>query len=428
MKIKIRILVQLIIIFSSISLYSQHTLCGKVMNQKGEALYPASIQLKDSKSAVSTENDGSFCIQIKNSGILKVSFVGYETTLIQLNIKDSTKMIFRTIVLKEKTLELPEFEVSAKLLKIVTREKDIWVRDYEFMGNNILTLSIKENERKLSLITPDDSLIWELKVKDGMYRCTKFYKDFLSNTYLLSDDSAFQITNKDKEIYIFPGIAIADFNKTILSSLALCNQQIVYRVYGPHNKSVYYYLINNGKRKLVFSNRDVDSESYSDMFFKDKVLKKTKSFPSYDGNMRIGTNLFDEDFYRKILIHPIEIHLFKIEDYIYIFDHFESKMSVYNCDAKLLSEVPVYYPKRKDIVAKQLILANNKMNVYAVFNKDGIYSLQQIDLNTGLLKGNEVRINFPFVERIEIQDNYIYFLYRKNKEDARKLLYKIDLM
>jgi hypothetical protein len=90
--------------------------------------------------------------------------------------------------------------------------------------------------------------------------------------------------------------------------------------------------------------------------------------------------------------------------------------------------MPVYYPKRKDIVAKQLILSKNKKDVYAMFNNDGIYSIQQIDLETGRLKGSEIKINFTFVERIEIQDNYIYFLYRKNKEDARKLLYKIDLM
>lgn len=407
--------------------HSQHTLCGKVTNQKGEPLYPANIKLKNSTVGTSTENDGSFCINISANGEIKISFVGYETTTIKTNPLDTAKVIFKTIVLKEQIKSLPVFEVSAKNLITVTKEKNIFVRDYEFMGNNILTLSIKGNERKLSLITLADSLIWETNVSEGMFRCTKFYKDFQFNTFLLSDDSAFQITNKDKEIYFFEASHLKVFNKMIVPSLAMCNKQIVYRIYGPHNKSVYYMLIKDGKEKLLFSQKDTESEMYCNDIKKVSLENPAPSFANYQGDMRVGTNFFNDIFYNKIMAQPIEIHLFKIQDNIYIFDHFGAKMYVYNCDAKLLKETVLYYPKRKDIVAKQLILVNNQKDVYAVFNNDGIYSIQQIDLETGKLKGSETKINYPFVEKIRIYGNHVYFLYKQKKDDARKLLYKIDL-
>ncbi|MFZ4400275.1 MAG: carboxypeptidase-like regulatory domain-containing protein [Bacteroidales bacterium] len=425
MKIKKYFFVSFLSILLSLPLYSQHTVCGKVINQKGEPLYPANIKLKNSTIGTSSENDGSFCIHIPAKSEIKISFVGYESTTIKMNILDTVKTIFKTIILTAKSVSLPEFEVNSTQLITVTKEKNIFVRDYEFMGNNILTLIIKENERKLSFITLDDSLIWETNLTNGMFRCTKFYKDFLSNTYLLSDDSAFQITNKDNEIYFFPGVAIADFNKTIIPSLAMCDQKIVYRVYGSYYKSVYYFLIKEGKKRLLFSTKDVESEIYCNDIFNEILSNPTPPFAKYEGNMRMVTDYFNYDYFKKILVQPIETHLFNIDDSIYVFDHFKSKMYVYNYDAKLLNEIMLYYPKRQDFVAKQLILANNKKDVYAVFNNDGLYTIQQIDLKTGKLKGNEIKINYPFVEKIRIHGNQIYFLYKQNNDDGKKLLYKL---
>lgn len=445
MKLTNYLLLSFLSILLSLPLYSQHTVCGKVINQKGEPLYPANIKLKNSTIGTSSENDGSFCIHIPAKGEIKISFVGYEPTTIKMNILDTAKTIFKTIVLTAKSLSLPEFEVNASQLNTVTKEKNIFVRDYEFMGNNILTLSMKENERKLSLITLDDSLIWETNLTNGMFRCTKFYKDFLSNTYLLTDDSAFQITNKDNEIYFFPGVALADFNKTIIPSLAMCDQKIVYRVYGPHNKSVYYFLIKDGKEQLLFSQRDAISEMYCNDIKKEVYshtdshsvkyetiadqtysTKRKNMMKENEVNMRVSSDYFDNIFYYKIMAQPIETHLLKIEDTIYVFDHFVSMINIYACDGKLIQKLNTHYPKRKDIVAKQLILANNKKDVYAVFNNDGLYSIQQIDLETGKLKGKEIIINYPFVEKIRIHGSHLYFLYKQNKDDGKKLLYKLN--
>lgn len=90
-----------------------------------------------------------------------------------------------------------------------------------------------------------------------------------------------------------------------------------------------------------------------------------------------------------------------------------------------MHDINTFYPKRKDIVSKQLILADNKKDVYALSLNDGLYSIQQIDLISSKLKGSEIKINQPFLEKISVYNNQIYFIYKQNKEDARKRLYRM---
>lgn len=428
--------------------FSQHLICGKVINQKGEALYPANIKLKNSKLGAITDNDGNFCLNSPLKAELIVSFMGYETANKKIVFLSQQKDTLILIVLNEKKIDLKEVEISASNIELITKENRIWISDYEFWNDNIITLNIDENNRKLSLINHNDSLIWETELNGSIARSKRIYKDFMSNIYLLSDDSAFQVTNKDESIYFFHGVAIADINKLILPSMGKCGDEIIYRVYGPHNKSVYYYLIDRDEKELLYSQRDAESELFCQDVFKD-ITENTNSAkyagdvydypvlmssePSNDSHndwklnikKRTTTSRHNKEIYDKIMTQAIETHLFKIEDKIYIFDHFASKILVYDCDGKLLHDINTFYPKRKDIVSKQLILADNKKDVYALFLNDGLYSIQQIDLISGKLKGSEIKINLSFVEIINVYNNHIYFIYKQNKEDARKRLYRM---
>lgn len=442
---KVFILFALLGFFSNA--FSQHLICGKVINQKGEALYPANIKLMNSKSGAITNNEGSFCLNSSLKAELIVSFMGYETVSKKIIFLPQQKDTLILIVLNERKIDLKEVEILASNIELITKEKRIWISDYEFWNDNIITLNLDENNRKLSLINHNDSLIWETELNGNIARSKRMYKDFMSNIYLLSDDSAFQVTNKDENIYFFPGVALADFNKLILPSMGKCGDEIIYRVYGPHNKSVYYYLINKDKKELLYSQRDAESEVFCQDVLKDvrerpnsaKYAGEIYNYPVLlskepsndnrnDWKLNIHTKTLDfylPDFYHKIMALPLETHLFKIDDRIYIFDHFASKILVYDCDGKLLHDINTFYPKRQDIVSKQLILAENKKDVYALFLNDGLYSIQQIDLISGKLKGSEIKINQPFVEKINVYNNQIYFIYKPNKEDARKRLYRM---
>ncbi len=424
------------IIFLFVCFYnanSQNLLCGKVFNQKGEALYPANIRLKNPKTVTSTDNEGSFCLKTSKRAEITISFIGYETKDLTIVFTPNTKDSVIAIVLNEQQIQLNPVDITSEKIELITKEKLIWITDYEFWNDDIFTLNINDNIRKLSLITKKDIITWEKELKGGMRSCKHLYKDYQSNIFLLSDDSAYQITNRNERIYFFDGVSIKDFKNLIVPSLGKCDDYIIYRQYGAYNKSVFYYLINKSDKKLIFQQKDKIGEQYCNdkpiekrLHYSPVVpLKHKKEWGSGDNSSNSGLDI-NKLFIDNIMSQPIEVHLFKIEDKIYIFDHYGNKMYVLYCNGEKIMVQSISYSKREDVVSKQLLLAENKKDVYALFLKDGLYSVQQIDLNTGQLKGNVIKFNQVFVEKITISDDAIYFLYKQNKENGRNLLYRMN--
>ncbi|KVV15667.1 SusC/RagA family TonB-linked outer membrane protein [Flavobacterium sp. TAB 87] len=57
----------------------QNIITGKVTGELGETLPGATVTVKGTKNSVSTDSDGNFSIEAKDTDVLQVSFVGYDT-------------------------------------------------------------------------------------------------------------------------------------------------------------------------------------------------------------------------------------------------------------------------------------------------------------------------------------------------------------
>lgn len=68
------------------------TITGKVTGDLGEGLPGATIKIKGSNKSVSTDRDGSFSIEAKDSDVLIVSFVGYVTAEIAVGSQKDLKI------------------------------------------------------------------------------------------------------------------------------------------------------------------------------------------------------------------------------------------------------------------------------------------------------------------------------------------------
>lgn len=85
---------------------AQQTVKGTVQDSNGEPLIGASVIVKGQNSGATTDLDGNFTIQVAPDGILKVSYVGYDSAEIPVNKRD-----FIQITLKENTNLLDEVVV-----------------------------------------------------------------------------------------------------------------------------------------------------------------------------------------------------------------------------------------------------------------------------------------------------------------------------
>ena len=78
---KFKNLLMVVLLISSSAIFAQTKLTGKVVDETNQPLPGASLVVKDTKTGASTDFDGNFTLETSvSSGILKVSFVGYETT------------------------------------------------------------------------------------------------------------------------------------------------------------------------------------------------------------------------------------------------------------------------------------------------------------------------------------------------------------
>jgi len=80
-----QIFIAAIMLFSVISTFAQHTLSGKVVDENGSALMGATVVLKHNSQVQTTSKNGlfQFSLLTKKSYDIEVSFLGYETKVIQ---------------------------------------------------------------------------------------------------------------------------------------------------------------------------------------------------------------------------------------------------------------------------------------------------------------------------------------------------------
>ena len=86
--------------------FAQNVVTGKVVDQKGEPVIGAGVQIKGSTAGVATDLDGAFGIRVDNNATLVISSIGYKTVEIAVRGQKNIK-----VVLEEDTLFLDDVVV-----------------------------------------------------------------------------------------------------------------------------------------------------------------------------------------------------------------------------------------------------------------------------------------------------------------------------
>jgi iron complex outermembrane receptor protein len=97
-------------LFSVIYSFGQHTIKGKVLDENGTALAGASVVIQNSLLGQTTNKEGFFTFEelTKLKYSLKISFIGYQTSIVQADV--DREMIFK---LKTSTFSINEITVNS---------------------------------------------------------------------------------------------------------------------------------------------------------------------------------------------------------------------------------------------------------------------------------------------------------------------------
>ena len=97
--------------FTTVAIFGQTRLTGKVVDETNQPLPSASVMVKGTQSGTSTDFDGKFTLNTNaSSGVLVISFVGYSDKEVSFS---SSKTDLGTIELTEDSSVLDEIVVTA---------------------------------------------------------------------------------------------------------------------------------------------------------------------------------------------------------------------------------------------------------------------------------------------------------------------------
>jgi len=140
-----------------------------------------------------------------------------------------------------------------------------------------------------------------------------------------------------------------------------------------------------------------------------------------DAEIYVGANYFTQSLYYKELYAP----LFHRNDSLFVFDYYADQLFTFDAKGTKLDSISIYhhYNPKSSGWKKHLIQDQVTGQIYAVFEKAGFTYLGRIDTQTGEI-AEKVRLEFRYIDKISIHNNFIYYVYRPFESIQKKFLYK----
>lgn len=373
------------------------------------------LKILNTKNGTSSNKEGRFFLTVSKLPVdISITHIAYETQNLTLHTSDIKNL---KIHLVKASHRIPEVIVGANKVINLVEKRLFAVNDYEFMGNNILTLLFNYNYSKnynpwlVLMNTNGDTLCSSPAGKDGT-----FYKDCTGTIHFVDALETHQIFYDSTRISLLYPAKTEEF----FEIMQPCISNIKYYYYLNHfsnnNQILSYYVANNKDSTYEKFRLIVDETGLKMLASRDRFHAMGAS-PVTEADIR---------FEQMCFFDPLYAPLFKIKNEIVIFNFVNSKIEFYNETGQLEKEIEIAFHKMpfwKDEMYVDEVCGK----AYSLFLKDGLSTLKEIDLQTGKFLRSVKIPNFKFVSKIKIHNNRLYFLYKKNLSDDLMGLYMMEL-
>jgi len=397
-----------------------------------------------------TENslDTTFQIQSNRIGIVEFYYpklvVG---TLFSLKcahpIYESTSKTIRVKTVKD-TLSIEFLLVPVKIQNIkevvvkapgipdtVFKSERLSVADFEMQNNgNILLLAYPKQLNKGSELVLFDGqkVISSFQVDNQAQYLTR---DYRGNTHIICKENTYGILILEKEIqigqvpkdYFFKYIApIVDSNSVKLFFSNFNKDYPAFEYFAMDLQDSTYKSILHIEDEFMM---EMYRSEYKWMDIRTKLWAKNKELQTgIDAEIWVGANFFTQSIYYKEVYAP----LFQKNDTIYVFNYPKDRLEKYNRLGDLINSVAIYhhYHSKQTGWKRELIQDKTTGVVYAIYEKMGTTYLGIVNFQTGEIS-EKVKLGFRYVDKIRVQDNSVYYVYRPFESTQKKFLYKEKL-
>ncbi len=310
----------------------------------------------------------------------------------------------------------------------VFESKRLSVADFELLPDGRLLLLAYPKQLKKG----SEMLLYDGVEVQGSFTvpgtAEELVRDFRGNAHVVCKENVFGITVSGNDV------AIATLEKDFFLKYVAPILDTSHTKYFLSNFNAYYPAFNyyafdqtdSTYLDLLHIEDELMMELYRSEYkwvdVRTKLWAKNKEHETgIDAEIWVGANYFTQSIYYKELYAP----LFLKNDTIYVFDYYRDQLFSFDVSGNKLDSIGIYhhYHAKSTGWQKQLIQDRVTGEIYALFENGGFSYLGRINLKSGEII-EKVQLEFKFVEKIAVHDNFVYYVYRPYESPQRKFLYK----
>ncbi len=312
--------------------------------------------------------------------------------------------------------------------QIVYESQRLSVADFEIMSDGRLVLLAypKRLKKGSELLLYDGQRVQNSFQVPGT--ATGLTSDYRGNAHILCEKSVYGIQLNGNKIGI-SSLDPAYFYEYVAPIIDTSRTKMYFSTFDKNYPAFDYYTydqVDSAYRKIMHVEDELMMELYRSEY--KWVDVRTKLWARYkeletgiDAEIWVGANYFTQSIYYKELYAPF----FFRNDSIFVFDYYKDRMYTFDQFGDKLDSVSIYhhYHPKASGWKKQLIQDKGTGKIYAVFEKAGYSYIGLIDVRTGEI-GEKVKLVNRYVDKIDIYNNFVYYVYRPFESAQKKYLYR----
>ena len=398
---------------------------GKVVNENGTPIKNASVKFGSSDAR--TNSSGLFIVKnIEFPAQLTIKhslYKEYQEMIVHPYKWKDTVRIFIEMTGKEKELE--EVTVSADKIFWVYPRKQANILDFVLQPDNEIMLCCRDEENYfLRSLDSKGEKISETRIRKSPQQ---LYRDCMESIHLVYSDSIYKTAYINNSIGFFQARATLELFKLLKSCVYKDDNNLIKYTYSDIDQRIEYTSINiqtKSSRTIYVGENRVHNRGLRD-FVADNNVSDEQLFHTTDAELiRIVRNKWAKrKLYEQVLTLPVYIPLFEINDSLVIFDHLNDSAVVFTKEGTLVRSFPIFYQYFPGW-ENELITNLEKTKIYARYESEGIATLREINPSTGKTERILKLEKHVFPAHLQIQGDFIYYLYKDYLDQNMHYLFK----
>lgn len=427
-----RRLLTLLLILLSCSVFAQQRLLvmGEIRSAKDSLpLDEVVVICKDPQRETHSDKKGHYAILLdqKAGQSLEFRLMSYKTVKVKVEPKHGDTL-FISVWMQPDFITMKEFTLSSGPDTVIGNWR-FFIEDYLFLNDSqYVLLTFEKSLKNAKVMLATENKIVASSTVPG--EAKELYRDYQGHINVMCKDSAFRVKIVPPAIVLLLALPYTDFCDRMLPCIDTLGGRILFSNYHRNYPAFSYFAYDPQDTTVERLHYIVDNELLGQYNWEFDYLKpkdrlyarKMEAYTGIDKRIIAATMTgFPESIYYTPLYAPMEV----VHDTICIFDHYSDSLFLYDRSGKMIgaSKIDYHHPKNWKEWDRRIIKDEVTGEIYAQFEKDGVYTLKKIDIRTGKIVGT-FRLTDHYVKHIRIRNGEAYFIYQPFDSVQKKFLYK----